>query len=184
MAASTIRLRLLRAKRVQSLVRFHRRFERGSFHGYVMDVGDKFFLLAVINREIWNDGFSVVRIQDVRGLRPEPDAKFVQAALRKRGERKPRRPKVGLASIGEILTTAGRAFPLVTIHRERVDPDVCHIGRVVQIERGRLKLLLIAPGAKWEREPDEFGLNGITRVDFAGSYEDALYEVGGEPSGR
>jgi len=41
-----------------------------------------------------------------------------------------KKPRVGLANIAELLLSAGKAFPLVTIHREEVDPDVCWIGRV------------------------------------------------------
>jgi len=78
------------------------------------------------------------------------------------------------------LRSAGRAFPLVAIHREKVDPDVCHIGRVVNIKRGRVVLLEIRPDATWEDGPSEYRLNEITRVNFGGDYENALHIVGGD----
>jgi hypothetical protein len=88
---------------------------------------------------------------------------------------------VSVSSIEDLLRSAGRAFPLVTIHRESVNPDVCQIGRVVKVERGRVWLLEIDPDAKWKREPTPYRLSEITRVDFGGDYECALHMVGGDP---
>ena len=56
------------------------------------------------------------------------------------------------------------------------------IGRVVSIVSGKLSLLEIEPGAVWEETPTRYSLEEITRVDFGGDYEDALYLVGGEPN--
>ena len=70
----------------------------------------------------------------------------------------------------------------MTIHREQVDPDVCSIGRVQGVNWGRVSLLEIGPDAIWEDKPDEFRIKEITRVNFGGDYENALYLVGGEPT--
>ena len=91
---------------------------------------------------------------------------FVETALRRRGEYLPRKPRVSMASIEELLLSASRMFPLVTIHRERVDPDVCSIRRVLGIDRGRVALLEINPHAKWEEMPSEYLVREITRVNF------------------
>jgi len=157
-----------------------RSFEASPIRGYVLDVGSWFFLLALVSDRLWFDGFECLRIVDVKGLRRDPYAAFAEAALRKRDARKPRKPRVSLESIEELLRSAGRAFPLVAIHREKVDPDVCHIGRVVNIKRGRVVLLEIRPDATWEDGPSEYRLNEITRVNFGGDYENALHIVGGD----
>lgn len=161
------------------LVRFSRRFEDCSIHGYVLDIGPRFFLLALVSDGNWLDGFTCFRISDVSGLRPDPHSAVVEGAMKRRGERKPRKPRVSVESIETLLLSADRAFPLVTIHREQVDPDVCHIGRVVGITRGRVWLLEIGPDATWDTIPTEYRLSEITRVDFGGDYEDSLHLVGG-----
>ena len=102
--------------------------------------------------------------------------------LKKRRERRPKKPRVGLANIEELLLSAGKAFPLVTIHREEVDPDVCWIGRVQGVNLGRVSLLEIGPDAVWEDKPEEYRIKEITRVNFGGDYENALHLVGGEPT--
>lgn len=149
-----------------------------------MDVGPRFFLLALVSDRLWYDGFECFRIIDVSDVRPDPYTQFAEAALQKRGERMPRRPRVSVRSLDELLLSAGRAFPLVTIHRERIEPDVCHIGKVRGVDRGRVSLLKIRPGAVWDEAPEEFRLGEITRVNFGGDYEGALHLVGGDPETR
>jgi hypothetical protein len=146
-----------------------------------MDVGPRFFLLALVSDRIRYDGFECFRCNDVKGLRPDLYASFVETALKKRGLRRPKKPYVSVGGIEELLLSAGRAFPLVTIHREQLDPAVCWIGRVLGIQRGRVSLLEIGPDAMWEDTPQEYRVGEITRVNFGGDYENALHLVGGPP---
>ena len=101
--------------------------------------------------------------------------------LRKRGERRPKKPRVSVANIKDLLLSAGKELPLVTIHREEVDPNVCWIGRVQSVDCGRVRLLEMGPDATWEDTPEEYRITEITRVNFGGDYENALCLVGGEP---
>ncbi len=146
-----------------------------------MDVGPRFFLLALVRDRIHFDGFECFRCADVRNLNPDLYTAFVETALRKRREPRPQKPRVSVESIEELLLSTARAFPLVTIHREQVDPEVCWIGRVQGIHRGRLSLLEIGPDAKWEDSPREYRVADITRVNFGGDYEGALHLAGGDP---
>ena len=147
--------------------------------GYVLDVGPRFFLLALVSDRIWYDGFECLRLSDVRDIKLDSYARFAEVALKRRRERFPRKPRVNLSTVEELLVSASRVFPLVTIHREQVDPAVCWIGRVVGIDRGRVTLLEIRPDATWKRKPTEYRLSEITRVNFGGDYEDALALVSG-----
>lgn len=163
------------------LVRFSRRFEDSPVKGYVLDIGQKFFLLALVSDLIRFDGFECFRIQDTSKLRPDPYANFVETALRKQGQRKPKSPHVSLTSIEDLLLSAGKEFPLVTIHREKIDPDVYWIGRVIGVNRGMVALREINPDATWDKNPIEYSVKEITRVAFGGDYENALHLVGGDP---
>jgi len=178
---SSTAAQLRRFMRQRQFVRFTRRFEEGFAKGYVLDVGPKFFLLALQSDQIRLDGFSCFRIVDVKNLRPDPHAAFSEAALKKFGEPRPRRPKVSVASIEELLLSAGRLFPLLTIHREKSRSDVCWIGRIEEIARGQVSLLEIGPDAKWDCKPTSYKLSEITGVEFGGEYERALLLVGGKP---
>ncbi|MGA2051297.1 MAG: hypothetical protein ABSG96_26710 [Terracidiphilus sp.] len=173
---------LTEAMRKKMLVKFWSPFEPGSAYGYVLDIGPRFFLLGLIGDEVRFNGFQCMRLADVRQLRvPDPNATFIVAALRKRGEVIEKKPKINLNGVPQLLKSAQRLFPLVTIHQERVDPDSCKIGRVVGFSDSDVYLLEIGPDAIWEEQPTGIPLREITRVDFGGGYEDALYIVGGDP---
>jgi len=167
--------------RNRSLVRFRRPFENGVVDGYVVAVGRDLFLIALISDQIRFNGFQAFRVVDVRDLRSHPFATFMESALKKRHEPKPRKPKVSVRSLRALLLSATKLFPLVTIHRERVDADVCHIGRLVSVGEKTLAILEIGPGAVWDKFPTRYALTQVTRVDFGGDYEDALHMVGGDP---
>ena len=167
-----------------TLVRFNRPFEASPAEGYIIAVGPDFFLLALVSDHIRFNGFQAMRIVDVRRLRPHPFTAFVESALKKRRERRPKKPKVSLTSVRALLRSAQKTFPLLTIHREKIAPDVCQVGRVMSVSTTTLSLLEIDPGAVWEATPTQYALKQITRVDFGGDYEDALHIVGGAPSPR
>ncbi len=161
------------------LVQFRRTVEEGSVMGYVLAVGPQLFLLALVDENIRFNGFQCLRLQDVRNLEvPAKHAPFIEAALRLRGEKRPRTPAVVVDSIQELLSTANRAFPVITIHRETVAPDVCHIGRVVSVSDSEVSLLEIGPDARWDDDALSYRTREITRVDFGGDYEEALMLVG------
>ena len=176
------RSQLASARRDKLMVRFTRPFEQGSVNGYVIDIGPEFFVVALVSDAIRFNGFQCFRLSDVRRLQvPGKYAAFAEAALKKRGERIPKHPHVVVTSLPKLLLTANRAFPLITIHREKVDPHVCQIGRVIDLRNRRVSLLEIGPDAAWDDKPETYRLDEITRVDFGGDYEEALNLVGGLP---
>lgn len=172
---------LRKAMRERQLVRFKSRFEQSKIRGYVRAVGPRFFLLAVVSDRLHFDGHECFRIADINGLQPDPYGAFAEAALKKRGEKLGRAPRIDLSDIAAILRSAAKASPLVTIHIEKIDPDVCYIGRVHRIDDKRVVLREIRPDASWWPEPYAYRLRDITRVNFGGDYEDALTLVGGKP---
>src|SRR5436189_5307939 len=120
------RSELTRARRERLLVKFTRPFEQGSMTGYVLDIGPKFFLLALIGDDgVRFNGFSCLQLADVRNLRvPHRYFEFLEAALKKLGQPFPNKPRVLLGTLPKLLHSASKQFPLLTIHRERADPDV------------------------------------------------------------
>jgi hypothetical protein len=176
-----VRSQLIDAAKSRRLVRLSRRFERTAVRGYVLDVGPQFFLLSLVSDRIWFDGFECFRVADIRSVKPDPHAAFVEAALRKRKAPRPRKPPVSVRSVAGMVQSAGRAFPLVAVHREGIDPSVCWIGRVLEVREGRASLLEVDPAAKWRDRTTSFRLAEVTRLNFGGDYEGALHLVAGDP---
>ena len=178
-------MRLSRAQQLQAalasrtFVRLTRRFEDSRIRGYVLAVGHAHFLLALVSDRVWFDGFECFRIKDLKSIEEDPYRAFAETALKKRGQRRPRTPRLDMTSIRTILESAGAISALVTVHREEVAPDVCHIGQVVGTNRSQIALLEIGPDARWDRTATTYSLREITRINFGGSYEEALSLVGG-----
>lgn len=166
----------------KTLVKFWNPYDSGSTQGYVLDVGPHFFLLGLIGEDVRFNGFQCLRLSDVRRLLvPDPYAEFIVTALHKRGESIRKKPNIKLNSLPDLLQSASRLFPLVTIHREKVKPETCKIGRVIGVNERKLSLLEIGPDAVWDEKPTDVKLKEITRVEFGGGYEEALHLVGGKP---
>jgi hypothetical protein len=176
--AKKVRKLLERGLRSGALVRIRRTVEPASAKGYVLDIGPRWFLLTVVGDDIRYRGFEAYRLRDVSEIDvPDEYAGFIEYALKLRGEERPPGPPVSVARTRELLATASAAFPLITIHREGVDPDVCWIGQVVRQTDRCVVLREIGPDASWDPKLRKHRRKEITRVDFGGPYEDALWSV-------
>lgn len=173
--AKQLQLQLVAASKSRALVRVRRSCDSGWLCGYVVEVGPQLVAMLVISDHILFDGFTVFRIQDVSSVEsPALHASFAETALRLRRQEPPTSPNIDLTDLRSLLLSATAAFPLVTVHREIEDPDICHIGIVQEIVGDTLHMQLINPDAEWYAEPDEFSVSAITRVDLGGLYEQAL----------
>lgn len=177
-----VRTKLLRLKKAGTFVRLSRTVEEGYFRGYALDVGNELFMMAVVSQDLiaWN-GYSILRFSEIETVERDPYAQFAELALKKLRFGKPKKPSVVAESMQKALSQAAKSFPLVTIHHENDDPDVCWVGAVREVSDTEVLLLEIDPDAKWNRRPRRHKLATITRVDFGGGYERALYLVGGRP---
>jgi len=176
-----VRSALTAARQKKLIVQFSRPFEPGSITGYVKAVGERFFLLAVLDDSLQFEQYSCLRIADVRNFEaPSKRDAFYKAVRKLRGDKIPPAIKVDLTNACSILRTLHPS--VVTIHREQVSPDTCIIGRTTSDNNVHFEFLEIDPDGKWESEPSYYRLNQITRVDLPGPYEKALLLVGGEPN--
>ena len=70
-------IKLAAALRDKTLVKFMRPFDEGSTNGYVLDIGPRWFLMALVDDGIRFNGFECLRLSDVRELQEN----FVEAAF-------------------------------------------------------------------------------------------------------
>lgn len=168
------------ALRDEKLIRLYRPFEQTYVRGYILGVDSEFFLLGLVSDRLWLDGFECFRTDEVDELVDDPYADFTQAALAARGEARPELT-LRLTNIAALLLSAAERFALVTIHKERDQPDACYVGKVISVEGGIVWMLEIGPDARWDAAPSAHKLAEITRVNFGGDYEDALALIGGPP---
>lgn len=168
-------------RRKQTLVRWKRPCDAHRTNGYVARVGADLLLLQLVDDRIRYDGFQVLRRVDVPEVVAYPYAKFVETVLARRSQKKAAVPRIRLSSLEHAIRDSGRHFPLIAIHREEVDPDVCHIGAVHEVRKGRVWLQEIDPAGCWDTTLSDYATREITRIDFGGGYEDALHVYGRKP---
>ena len=179
--STDIAIALNDAKTERRLIRLTTRYDEWVIRGYVVGLGPGFIMIAVVNDRIWLDGFECFRRPDIISVQGDPNARFIEKALELRGETIPEAPPVSMESIEDLLASAGRAFRLVTIHRETEDPDVCQIGHVIEVVGGELVMRAVSPAAEWVVELERCQASSVTRVSFGADYEAALTLVAGEP---
>ncbi|MEP7053775.1 MAG: hypothetical protein ABI912_00825 [Actinomycetota bacterium] len=161
---ATVQARLWKALRESELVRVELGIKGSDAReGYVVAIGRKWLLLRVFDHSIFLDGYSAVRRADVTGVQRGKNGKFVRRALELQGAWPPSPPpgEVSLETTRLLVETAGRLMPLVTLHVERRDPQVCYIGVPVVFRPRAVGLRQITPKATWDR--------GITFWAFATS---------------
>ena len=146
--------------------------------GILLDASRDLLLLQVISDQINLNGFQVIRRSDISHIeRPVPQQEFLMKALKLRGQ-EPRHPGIiNISSMKKALKTVARLCPLMTVHQEITDPSVCWVGRMNKLDDDLLYLQCMSPEASLEDSLDMFDVESITRIDFGGSYEDALWQV-------
>jgi hypothetical protein len=117
--------------------------------------------------------YSVFRNSDVKRYRSVSKDEFVARAA-KLNKLRPSKPAgVSYESMKEAVSSAGATFPLITIHQERIDRNVCYVGKLRRTSQRATTILSISTEAEWEEE-ERYQLRDITRLEFGGAYENLL----------
>jgi hypothetical protein len=151
--------------------------DRDLVRGFVLEFSERLTLISPLDDERFElNGYTVIRNCDVRRWRQSEEDSFCVRALKLKGIQPTRKRGLSLASWPELLKTANELFPLITISRERIDRNVCQIGRLVSENRVSFELKEIDTNGSWE-DCQRYKFSDLTRVDFGGGYEDALARV-------
>jgi len=166
--------RMIRSK---YLVKFSRKpIDDYRLYGFVLACSETLTLLHVLDKDTYTlNGYSVIRNEDVSlyAVYDRPDYYFESRVLKLKGITPKPQPDIALASISDLLTSIDKLYPLITIHREEINNDVCSIGRLDGLTPKTFTLFEIDSCAEWDG-PHRYRFGDITRVDFGGGYEEAL----------
>ena len=148
--------------------------------GYVLGFSESLVSLAYLDDRVRFNGVEVIRRDQISDFEiPAPHATFYESALRLRGDQAPQSPPLDLSSMRSVLESVSKIAPLVVIHRERQEPDVCEIGQITALDAESFQLREIDPDADWADDISEFRYEDVSRVGFSGEYESALALVAG-----
>lgn len=152
--------------------------------GFIVGMSEVWALVAALSDDVRLDGFSALRIQDVRILDRRTAARSLTARLLKVDADWPLHPPEGvdLSSTRSLIQTAADRFGLVGLSYEEHAADALFIGVPVRVtKRNRLELQTVDPQAEWDPGVMTWPLRDITRIDFDSAYNRALLRLAGPP---
>jgi hypothetical protein len=147
----------------------------GCTRGFIVDFSDDLILFHVLGADTFRlNGYTVIRSDNVKDYRSFDRRAFWENRAVCHFKLKPVRPAgILLMSIPALLTSASKRYPLVTIHREKTRPEVCHIGALFSMTEATFTMDDLDCNAKWTG-PRRLKFSDVTRIDFGGGYEEAL----------
>jgi hypothetical protein len=137
--------------------------------GIVLAFSDEFLLLRRMHWDTFSfSGYTIIRDSDITYQRFFTKASdWRRRALTKIKSQGGQWPHLNLDSWQAIIVSVAASFPVLTIHPEIADPDVCYIGYPLKVGRKKLVLDDLDCNSKWS------GPRKI-RIDLDGGYERAL----------
>ncbi|REG86526.1 hypothetical protein [Marinomonas pollencensis] len=142
--------------------------------GFVVDANEEMVLLQLVDDSVHLNGYQILFLEDISDfVHPAPFNDFQKRVLAIREEQVVD-PEVDLEDLAVLLIDISEEYGLVTLHREEVEADSCEIGRVVRADAVTYELEEIGSDARWFDDTFEYDLYDITRIEFGGSYEEAL----------
>jgi hypothetical protein len=157
----------------RTLMKVRSRYESEGATGYVVGLGTRWALLHVVNDDVTEDGFLATNLEMVAEIATvDPERSFFPRVMAMRPPTM-RPPAVDLDDTRELLRSAQRSFPLLTIQTEQQYPGACYIGRIAALDDDAALLHLVSPAGEWD-DAEEYPYETITRIGFGGRYEEAL----------
>lgn len=166
-----------------ALVKLVRRFNDTEADGFIVGVGRTFLMMAIMSDGIF-DGYSCLRIKDIRQLNRHDLDDFVKKPRVLLGQKLPPTPKIDLSSIETVLKSVAKIDPLIEIYGDEIEPDLFTFGRFDGIRKNEAAMIGIGKDGKWRDKPGYYLLSDITRIDFLSGYEDTNRLVYGDGNRR
>ena len=163
---------------VEKIVEFKRKkIDKHRLRGFVLDYSEELTIINVLTDDYFLNGYTVIRNKDItkHDVYCNPEY-FLCRALKLKGMVPDPLPSVDLTNWQTLLTTANSLFSLITIRREKVSPNTCNIGKISRFGKKHFHLYEIDTVALWDQE-EKYRFKDLTKVDFGGGYEDALWRV-------
>lgn len=148
--------------------------------GVFIAASEEWLLMERVEHEVMLNGFVALPREDV-DLVVDLTGQFMGRALAALDQYPTHPGPVDLTDVRTLITTAGSLYPLVVVHTEYDDPDVCWIGQVRSCGAHSVELRAISPQAKWDDEDTEYDFEEISLVEFGTRYDKALRILGGPP---
>lgn len=164
------------------LVEFDRKpLDKLPLYGFVVDCNDDFTILHVFDHKLFIlDGYCVFSNADVKKYAVYDDETYFLSEVIRAKKIVPKPlPKISIASWSDVLESVSKLFPLLVVETERLNKNVCYIGKLKELKKKSFEIEEIDPDANWEGAT-KYRFKDLTMVKFGGLYESALALVNAE----
>lgn len=179
-ASPSVRVLLDRARIDQQYVRIKRRAAMDEVTGYVMDVGSRWALVAVLTEGREPNGYEVLRLRHVKRVKNiQKKGDIDRRVLEARGLWPLSSISVNLDRTGPLLDDLTALEPVLMFHTEEKWPDMAWVGSLCRREGKRTWYHALDPQAQWLRELESFKTRRPTRISVGNDYVAGLVLVAG-----
>ena len=157
-------------------------FDSSPQYGFLVGSNSELIALHCVSDRYDLDGYRIFLRRDLTSVEPRfARRKLISKALELKQLKPAVLPWLDLTSMRNLIASIEDHESLVVIHRERLSPNECEIGRVRIDSDQTYSLFWITTEAEWELDNRVFRYSDITQLEFGGEYERTLAMVGGPP---
>lgn len=151
---------------------------RPNIRGFVLDFTPDILLFHELDLDTFRlNGYVAILNADVKEFRIFDRPAYWQYRAVKQLKLKPEPlPSVSIASLSSLLSSVAAQFPLLTVYRARINPDVCYIGELSKLSRETFTLEDLNCNAEWTG-PRRIKYKDVTSIQFGWGYESVLAAV-------
>lgn len=167
---------IFKKAKMKHLFEVKRRFKDvGHTTGFIVDFSDSLVLFHTLDTDTFRlNGYTVIRKEDITKYRVFSKAEYWQVRAMRHFHLKPmRHVGVSVTSLPALLKSVTEHYPLITLHPEKIKPDVCFVGQLVSMTERTFTIEDLNSSGEWSG-PRRMKFSDVTRVDFGDGYTSAL----------
>ena len=142
-----------------------------SLTGFITDLNSDFIYLSIFDDSGLCVGISIIRTSDITRVSWEGNERNAIQQLIDKKESKPLKPSIDLDNISSVIKSTQKEFGYSTFHVEEIDPDICFIGDVIEMDDEHLQMNNYGTMSGRDNNIILLRISDITRIEAEASYE-------------
>ena len=148
-----------------------KRFEPSSVYnnGFIIDVSESLVMIQQFH-DFYFDGFSIIRLADIRSVRCGRYEQFFKGILVKEGLSMAPPPHVPIESMGDTLSYFLSNQATIIVESEYDDSDEFHLCKILNIDGVEIQFKQMDALGIWEQERGRMPIDRISRIELNSPY--------------
>lgn len=169
-------LSMLRRGRMKKIFEIDRAIKDvPTLRGFIVDFSEELLLLHQLDVDTFSlNGYTAVQIRDVKRYGEATRGNWYYKAASHFGVTPAHPERIELDSLSALVRSVAQRHPLITLHPERKNPDICYVGHLSSIELKRFSIHDLNSNCLWAGQRS-LKFADISRIDFADRYSQGLW---------